>query len=207
MDNFQIPISENGTTTLATAGKYCDRNIDVIVNVESTEALPNGYLKVDPTWTSFYMLCNGRPSLAANLKYSDTANGTNFSSMFQSCLVKVIPSLDFRKGTNFSGIFNYSYTIEEIGTMDISSATNVLNMFNGCTGLKRITFAPYCINLSISFANCGLLDDASVQSIVDGLADLTGQTAQKLTFHATVGANMTQAQKDAVSAKNWTLVY
>ena len=33
MDNFQIPISENGTTTLATAGKYCDRNIDVIVNV------------------------------------------------------------------------------------------------------------------------------------------------------------------------------
>ena len=33
MANTQINITENGTTTLATAGKYCDRNIDVNVNV------------------------------------------------------------------------------------------------------------------------------------------------------------------------------
>ena len=31
--NTQINITENGTATLATAGKYCDRNIDVNVNV------------------------------------------------------------------------------------------------------------------------------------------------------------------------------
>lgn len=31
--NTQINITENGTTTLATAGKYCDRNIDVNVEV------------------------------------------------------------------------------------------------------------------------------------------------------------------------------
>ena len=33
MANTQINIIENGTTTLATAGKYCDRNIDVNVAV------------------------------------------------------------------------------------------------------------------------------------------------------------------------------
>lgn len=33
MANTQISITENGTKTLATAGKYCDRNIDVKVNV------------------------------------------------------------------------------------------------------------------------------------------------------------------------------
>ena len=33
MANTQINISANGTTTLATAGKYCDRNIDVNVDV------------------------------------------------------------------------------------------------------------------------------------------------------------------------------
>lgn len=33
MANTQINITENGTTTLATAGKYCDRNIDVNVSV------------------------------------------------------------------------------------------------------------------------------------------------------------------------------
>lgn len=33
MANTQIDITANGTTTLATAGKYCDRNIDVNVEV------------------------------------------------------------------------------------------------------------------------------------------------------------------------------
>jgi hypothetical protein len=36
--NTPIYISTNGTTTLATAGKYCDRNIDVNVNVPSKDA-------------------------------------------------------------------------------------------------------------------------------------------------------------------------
>ena len=35
--SHQINITENGTTTLATAGKYCDRNIDVNVNVADGE--------------------------------------------------------------------------------------------------------------------------------------------------------------------------
>ena len=35
--NTQINIADNGTTTLATAGKYCDRNIDVNVNVPTYE--------------------------------------------------------------------------------------------------------------------------------------------------------------------------
>lgn len=33
MANIEINITENGTTTLATAGKYCDRNVDVVVDV------------------------------------------------------------------------------------------------------------------------------------------------------------------------------
>lgn len=38
MANTQINITENGTKTLATAGKYCDRNIDVNVDVPTAEA-------------------------------------------------------------------------------------------------------------------------------------------------------------------------
>lgn len=45
MANHQIDISENGTTTLATAGKYCDRNIDVNVSVQS-EAGPTQFTNV-----------------------------------------------------------------------------------------------------------------------------------------------------------------
>lgn len=67
MANIQIPITENGTVTLATAGKYCDRNIDVTVEVaaegaaletvtlniinnnESTPSMVVGYLSAEQT--------------------------------------------------------------------------------------------------------------------------------------------------------------
>lgn len=47
MANTQVSISKNGKTTLATAGKYCDRNIDVNVAVASTaDGMPD-YVKTE----------------------------------------------------------------------------------------------------------------------------------------------------------------
>ena len=44
--SHQINIDKNGTTTLATAGKYCDRNIDVNVSVPSSGTeLINGFIE------------------------------------------------------------------------------------------------------------------------------------------------------------------
>ena len=37
MANHKIAVTENGTKTLLTAGKYCDRNVDVVVNVPSLD--------------------------------------------------------------------------------------------------------------------------------------------------------------------------
>lgn len=181
---------------------------------EAIENLPGGYVKIDPAWTDFTSFCQGRRfSLGKNLKYSDTANGTNFSNMYTGWdyspdgSLHIVPSLDLRNGKTFTSMFNWSSKIGEIGEIDISSATNVDNMFNYCTELSKISFAPNCIKISISFAASGKLTDASIQSIIDGLANLTGKTAQTLTLHATVGGKLTQAQKDAASAKNWTLAY
>lgn len=177
---------------------------------DAIEELPAGYLKIDPAWTDLSYLCAGRRfSLGKSLRYSDTANITNFSNMFYGwdAGVHVIPSLDTRKGKDFSSMFSWSARIEEIGEMDISNATKVGSMFYYCTDLVRISFVPGCIKLSLSLAHSAKLDDASIQSIIDGLADLTGQTTQTLTFHATVGAKLTDAQKATVTAKNWTLAY
>ena len=44
MANTQIAIYKNGKTTLATAGKYCDRNIDINVAVASADNIPS-YVK------------------------------------------------------------------------------------------------------------------------------------------------------------------
>lgn len=50
MENIQINITEDGTTTLATAGKYCDRNIDV--NVSGMNLVEVHEITVDSTLTS-----------------------------------------------------------------------------------------------------------------------------------------------------------
>ena len=90
--------------------------------------------------------------------------------------------------------------------LDLSSNTKT-SVFAYNNSLRYVRVAPGSIKVSQNVGAANLLEDGTIQSIIDGLADLTGATAQTLTLHADVGAKLTQAQKDAVSAKNWTLVY
>ena len=78
MANTQINIAENGKTTLATAGKYCDRNIDINVNVP----VPSGYIK--PTGSK-----------------SITENGTHDVTQYASAVVDV-PG----KPTQFTNLYD-----------------------------------------------------------------------------------------------------
>lgn len=82
-----------------------------------------------------------------------------------------------------------------------------VQVFQGCNELQEVRFVANSIKLSISFANCSNLSTETIQSIIDGLADLTGGTAQTLTLHATVGSKLTDEQKATITAKNWELVY
>lgn len=182
--------------------------VDMTPAIEQALAdLPAGYLKADPAWNSWYMLCANRPSMVQSLKYEDCANATHFVSAFQSCNVKSIPRLDLRKATTIQNMFIYSSSIVEIGEMEIPKVTFADNAFSGCSGLERISFAKECIHVSLSFSNSSKLNDASIRSIIDGLADLTGKATQTLTFHKDVGARLSEAQKAVLTAKNWTLVY
>lgn len=78
MANTQINISANGTKTLATAGKYCDRNIDVNVNVP----VPSGYIK---------------PSGSKTI----TENGTHDVTQYASAVVDVAG-----KPTQFTNLYD-----------------------------------------------------------------------------------------------------
>ena len=63
------------------------------------------------------------------------------------------------------------------------------------------------IPFGIGFSNSSKLTVESLQNLVDHLKDLTGQASAKLALHATAGAKLTEEQKNAITAKNWTLVY
>lgn len=107
--------------------------------------------------------------------------------------------------------FNGCLALEEIvGTLEVMetrTSSAFTNCFTNCTKLKEIRFANSTNRYAFTIASSPLLSDDSIQSIIDGLADLTGGTAKTLTFHADVGGKLTEAQKAVITAKNWTLVY
>ena len=102
------------------------------------------------------------------------------------------------------------YTFYISGVKRIKGALDLTECTNGNYGffahnLEEVEFVPNTISVDIRFTSSSLTD-ASVQSIIEGLADLTGVEAKTLTLNG-VGASLTDEQKAAISAKNWTLVY
>ena len=136
----------------------------------------------------------------------DTSKGRNFNGMFLYCSnLTTIPQLDTSNNTNFNGMFHSCSNLTTIPQLDTSNSKNLYNIFYNCTSLEHINFAAECIKLSISFAQSPLLTEESIQSIIDGLADLTGQTTQTITFHSDVKNKLTEEQIAMITSKNWTL--
>ena len=149
------------------------------------------------------------------LKWDIGCNTTGFTmdSCFRSCSAEILelPFLATTPITTFNRCFQGMSNLREIRTpINASGNPNFNNCFNTsgtAVNTELVMFVPGTIMASISFSYCSKLNDTSIQSIVDGLADLTGGTAQTLTLHATTGAKLTDAQKTAISAKNWTVTY
>lgn len=102
----------------------------------------------------------------------------------------------FRNCTNLTAI---------LGEFDLSECTSLTIPFDYSNNLKELRFKPNTIKLSISLWSQSQLTDETIQSVIDGLADLTGSTAQTVTFNGAVKSKLTDEQKAAITNKNWTL--
>jgi hypothetical protein len=130
------------------------------------------------------------------------------ASRRESTLKHLTLNVDTQNVGAWNYCFRWAETLEIIdGTpLDFSSATNVSNTFYGCMVLKEVRFAPNSLKLSLSLSNSNLLSADSIQSIIDGLADLTGQPAQTLDFHADIVAKLTEEQWVQITDKNWSVL-
>lgn len=89
------------------------------------------------------------------------------------------------------------------GTLDFSGCATLDRPFLYCTALKDITIANGSIRTDFDISSTAVLTNESVQSIVDGLADITGSATHTVKFNA--NQPISQAQADNISAKGWTL--
>ena len=145
MPNIQINISDNGTTTLATAGKYCDRNVDVVVDVQGGGGgdLPPEALVI--TGNCAYRFANDGWNWFIE-QYGNqitTENIDNANRMFYgSGDITSIPfELNFIDG---GGICDYLFgncsSLESIPSIDFKQTSYEMdsNIFNGCNNLIEI---------------------------------------------------------------------
>lgn len=219
MANIQIPITENGTTTLATAGKYCDRNIEVNVNVPSAEPPTDWLAEFMDKYQANLEAANSFNYAFAGRGWTDetfnpprpiivTGACAQMFNQAQITSTKVPITIDSADTSNQS-IFAYCSDLITIPSLKVTEKVPAFTAWwHNCRALETLNFTEdSVIAADIPLDRCNALSNASVQTAINALKDLTGLTAKKITLHADVGANLTDEQKAAITAKNWTLVY
>lgn len=203
-DRFWDAVQENGTRT--------DYDFTFAGEAWTAETFKPKY-SIAPTtcfnafayWGMYYTDTKSKIDMR---KFSlDFSKSTALNNLFFcNKLVSAVGVIDATSATNISGIFSNATNLHTVEKFIVRGDSLFTNAFEICSALQSITFEGVIGN-KISFAQSYLLTTESVQSIIDHLKDLTGSTAQTLTFHAQVGASLTDVQKAAITAKNWTLVY
>lgn len=110
-------------------------------------------------------------------------------------------------GTSFQHMFHNQQFLENItGEIDftkISSATNIDLMFYACNNLKEVRFTKESLKYNLQMAQSGSLSLESLQSIIDGLGNVT--TTSTLSLNSKAYNKLTEEQKQSATDKGWTI--
>ena len=166
--NTQINIVENGTTTLATAGKYCDRNIDVNVNIPSDAALVNSI--IDKTISGEYV--------------NDAVTEVGSYALAYSG----VESVAFPNATKINqGAFQNCTSLKRAEFTNLGSSTGIYaNVFKNCSGLETVIIRGTVVG---RLAGANAFDGSSIASktgfiyVPDNLVD-SYKTATNWSTHA-----------------------
>lgn len=144
----------------------------------------------------------------AYIKYPIVCKGSTTAAIgiFARCSITHIDVPITIEGCTAQETFYYAQWLEEIADITFINVPSFTRTFTGCTRLRHM-IVKGSIDVVFWIGASAELDEESVDSIITALKDLTGQTTQTLTFHATVGEKLSEEQKAVITAKNWTLAY
>lgn len=181
-------------TTHADTIFYSAENLKKIIGLDTWVGI-----KVNPN--SMFLYCY---KLVLNCKLPfDVSDGKNFSSVFRGCMENEwldLTTWDMinatTTGSGYTAMFfdnNKLYSI-------IGENPNIEDVIaNDIKVLKNLK-----VGLDLSRARA--FERPSLRAIINGLADLTGQTAQTLNLGATLMAKLTEEDIAIATNKNWTIV-
>lgn len=137
---------------------------------------------------------------------------TNY--MFRYCDATVLPSVDFTECRELKYTYAYARSAITIGAVILKEdGTNTFTTtFTYCDDLQNITFEGV-IGASISFGRSPNLSSESIDNIIEHLKDLTGSTAQTITFNSSSGTilngnykNEGVTRREKMTSLGWDVV-
>lgn len=119
-----------------------------------------------------------------NISFSPKLIGISFQYMFynQQYLENINGEIDFTK---------------------INATTGTNLMFYACNNLKEVRFTKESLKYDLQMAQSKSLSLESLQSIIDGLGNVT--TTRTLSLNSTAYNKLTEEQKQSVTDKGWTI--
>ena len=163
--------------------------------------------------------CSGLKSL--DLSNFNTSSVTSMGFMFYNCQrLKSLDVTNFNTSsvTRMDRMFSECRSIAslDVSNFDTSAVTDISDMFLRCNSLTSIVGthtleevkagtvkAMRGLKVSISFSDSPNLERASILALFYGLADLTGNTKQTISLHATAKARLTADDIKIATDKNW----
>lgn len=140
--SIKIEITENGTKTLATSGKYCDSNIDIEVNVAGSggEGFPEEAFNITGN-CSYKFAYNGwnwfLDTYADRLNFVDITDASNM--FYKNNIQSFNHNIGFKEGKYMTSMFDSS----SIRELDIKFTGNfsgeaMSSLFSNCYYLKLV---------------------------------------------------------------------
>lgn len=226
--SIQIDITQNGTTTLATAGKYCDRNVDISVSVDTATPYNEGLAQgKDEAWNTFWdtFQANGERQYyfraftycvgvygwtdeTYNPKYTIVCKGTNGArSIFEENTnitdVKVPIIID---GTSMNSTFYGATAVKRIPSLTLQNGATFTAPFGRCYELEEMIVYGTIENNGFDLRNSSKLNHDSIVSIINALSNTTSGLTVALSATAKANAFTNEEWATLIATKtNWTI--
>jgi hypothetical protein len=141
MSSLKIEIADNGTKTLLTAGKYCDKNIEIEVNVAGSSDIPEDIFNITGNCQSRFATGGWDSFVETFGNRIKTYDITNADSMFKYSRLTEIPfDINLIAENALVTCSNLLYGCEYLEKVPYvtGSIGNVYNLFSNCYRLKEI---------------------------------------------------------------------